>query len=249
MSSAKTIGFLLLALSVRLTCIAQFDESPKRHFKFQLEGFGVVSSYANDTRITASTQAGMGAGAGFRIDIPVSTNHKDKDLRLCAGLAIRSQGLSFDSYYFSAGYSVDFDGNLAYNHSIRITEICIPVLIRYSFSKKEESLKNSMYCTAGWELKYTLQAHTTITSNKDGTLIYDGDIDLPYEHHFLGTDVGNDIVAGVGLNHNFLPGTHALVFELNYHYGLSRNVYTGNSNSNNVLFKGSNFSFGVGLRF
>ncbi|HXC03143.1 MAG TPA: outer membrane beta-barrel protein [Bacteroidia bacterium] len=249
MPARKIIGFLILALLAGVRGFAQFDESPKRHYKFQLMGFGLISSYSNDERITANTHAGMGAGAGFRIELPVSRDHKDKDLRFCIGAEIKSQGLSFDSYYFATGYSVLFDGNLNYNHSIRITEVCLPLLIRYSFSKKEDSRRNYVYATAGWELNYTVQAHTTITSNTDGSLIYDGPIDLPYEHHFLGPNEGNDIVVGLGLNHNFLPGTHSVVYDLSYHYGLSRNIYTGDINTNNVLFKGSNFSFGIGIRF
>jgi hypothetical protein len=249
MSSPRIIGIWILTCFVAAQGFAQFDESPKRNIKYQLLGFGLISSFSNDTRITANTQAGMGAGAGLRMELPISRDHKDKDVRFCAGIEIMSEGLSFDSYYFSQGYSVLFDGNMAYNHSIRITSVCIPLLIRYSFTKKEESRKNYFYGAAGWEIKYIVQSHTTITANADGSLIYDGAIDLPFEHQFLGPFEGNDILASLGLNHNILPGKHAVVFDLSYRFGLSRNVYSGYENSNNVLFRGSNFSFGIGLRF
>ncbi len=228
--------------------MAQFEDAHKRNIKYQLIGFALVNSYANDNRITSNTQATMGAGAGFRMELPISRQHTDRDVRFAPGIEIITEGVNFDSYYFAQGYSILYDGNMAYNHSIRMTEICIPLVMRFSFTKKEESLKNYFYCTAGWELKYTLQAKTTITNTADGSQIYSGAISLPYEHQFLGSNEGNDIVVSLGLNHNLFLSKHSVVFDLGYRYGLSRTIYTGNMNSNNVLFRGSNISFGIGLR-
>ena len=206
--------------------------------------FGTISLYSNDARISSNTSPLAGYGISFRTEISIS-----KGIKLVPGLELISQGLSFDSYYFSNGYSVLFDKNFTYNHSIRTYEIGIPILFRVNLTPREDAAYHSFYFTAGWEIKYNLLAHSTITNASDGSLIYDGDIDLPYENHFMGKDVGNYIVAGLGYVHTFLPLKNAVFFDFTYRYGVSRNLYTGNQNSNYILFRNTSLSIAVGVRF
>jgi hypothetical protein len=244
---AYVYAFLLCLLLLQSRkAEAQFDKpSPLRLIKFQISAMAVISSYYNDNRITANTHSGQGLGASVKAEIPLV-----KGIKFLPGIEILTQGLSFDSYYFATGYSQIYDGNYNYNHSIRTTEIGLPLLFKVNMKLKEEVMKNNFYFTVGWEPKYNLNAHTTITKNDDGSLLYDKKIDLPYENYFFGTaDIGNYVVGGLGYNHNFLPHKYSIVFDLTYRYGLSRYVYSGNNGTNDVLFKNTNFSFSIGLRF
>jgi hypothetical protein len=240
----------LLLLAEGSACAQYVGITRLKALKYQFMAFGVISFYSNDSRITTNSKASKGYGASFKVEIPLT-----KGIRFVPGLEIMHQGLDFDSYYFAPGYSVTFDKSFDYHHTIRTTELSLPLLIKVALTKKRiDDLPNFMYATAGWEIKYNLNSHTTITQNSDGSFLYDGNIQLPYESEFLGSGVGNYIVAGLGLNHNFLPKKNSLVFELTYRYGLARTWYRGNPYadfqfSNNILYRNANLSVGVGLRF
>ncbi len=237
------LQFLFVLLSS--TSFAQFDKPGVLHkIKYQLSVLGVVSAYINDYRVTTNTSSGPGIGANFKAEIPLV-----KGIKFMPGIEALAQGVSFDSYYFSPGYSQVFDGNYSYHHEIRTSELGLPLLFKINMLLKEEVLANNIYFTVGWEPKYNLNAHTTITKDADGSLLYDGKIDLPYENYFISSEIGNYVVGGIGYNHNFLPGKHSVVFDLTYRYGLSRYVYTGYDNSNYILFKNTNISISIGYRF
>jgi hypothetical protein len=217
--------------------------SGPRPIKYQFMVFGVISAYQNDPRISSNTHSGQGLGANVRAEIPVI-----KGVKFLVGAEILTQSISFDSYYFGPGYSFKFDGNEMYNHSIRTTEVGLPLLFKVNWKKKEEVYKTNMYFLFGWEPKYTLFAHSTVTSSSDGSLVSDNNIKLPYENQFLGTNVGNYIDVGFGFNRNFLPGHKSIIFECCYRYGLSRYVYEIGQ-GHDILYLNTNFSIGLGYRF
>jgi hypothetical protein len=218
--------------------------SAPRAVKYQFMVFGVVSMYQNDLRISSNNSSGPGLGANFRAEIKII-----KGVKFVPGIEVLTQGLNFDSYYFGPGYSMKYDGNLNYNHSIRTAEIGLPLLLKFNAKKREDVFYNNLYFLAGWEPKYTFAAHATVTKADDGSLIADNNISLNYENHFLGLPViGNYIDVGGGLNHNFLPGRKTFIFEIMYRYGLSRYVYPI-GNNHDILFLNTNLTFAEGFRF
>jgi hypothetical protein len=235
---------LLVNLIQASCCFGQLNQTAKQKPKFQLMAFGVISRYQNDSRISANTHSLMGYGFSIRTELPLS-----KGVKFVPGIEVLSNGLSFDSYYFAPGNSVLFDKNFIYNHTIRCYELGIPLLIRFNLTPREDVSYHSFYFDAGWEIKYNLSVHSTILNSQDGSLVYDGDISLPYENHFLGKDIGNYVVAGLGYVRNFLPAKNSVFFDLSYRYGLSRNMYTGNMNSNYLFFRNTSVSVGIGIRF
>ncbi len=240
----KILYLIFIAVLPVVHGYGQVNQTARQKPKIDLMVFGTISLYENDPRISANTGPLAGYGISIRTELPIS-----KGIKLVTGLELISQGLKFDSYYFSNGYSVLFDKNFNYNHLIRTYEVDLPLLMRVNLTPREESAYHSFYFSAGWEIKYNLLAHSTISNSSDGSLIYDGDIDLPYENHFLGKNVGNYLVAGLGYVHTFLPLKDAVFFDFTYRYCLSRNLYTGNQNSNYLFFRNTSLSMGVGVRF
>jgi hypothetical protein len=225
---------------------AQFIQGSKKNKpRYQLMAYGALGFYSADSRVTASTSATKGYGASFRVEYPIA-----KGVKLMTGLEVMAQGVDFESYYFAPGYSTIADKSFGYQHSIRTAEVGLPILFKINTTKKSpDDLINTIYFTVGWEVKYNFQSHSTITSVSDGSLVYDGPVDLSYESEFLGHDVGNYLVGGIGLNHNFLPGNNSIVFDITYRYGVARYVYTGKQNSNLLPYRASNLSFGIGFHF
>jgi hypothetical protein len=214
-----------------------------RAVKYQFMVFGVISAYQNDLRISNSTHSSQGLGANFRAEIKLI-----KGVKFVPGIEVLTQGINFNSYYFATGYSVKYDGKLNYNHDIHTTEIGLPLLLKFNIKKKEEVFKNNFYLLIGWEPKYTLFAHATVSKIDDGSLVTDNNITLKYENQFMGPGVGSYLDAGIGFNHNFLPGHRAVIFEILYRYGLSRYVY-GIGEDHSILFLNTNLSVGLGIRF
>jgi hypothetical protein len=241
-------SILLFSLFLLLTgqAHAQFVQGSKKNKpRYQFMAYGALGFYSADSRVTGSTSAKKGYGASFRVEYPIA-----KGIKLMSGIEVMGNGVDFESYYFAPGYSTISDKSFGYQHSIRTAEVGLPILFKISTSKKSsDDLINTIYFTAGWEVKYNFQSHTTISSLNDGSLLYDGPVDLAYESEFLGHDVGNYLVGGIGLNHNFLPGNSSIVFDITYRYGVARYVYTGNQNSNLLPYRASNLSFGIGFHF
>ena len=251
MSYRNITCVLLFSFLLSAKSLAQYTEGQRKSgLKYQFGVFGVLSFYQNDSRITGNTKATKGLGAHFKVEIPIS-----KGIRFVPGIEIMTQGLDFDSYYFMPGYSITFDKQFDYHHTIRTTELNLPLLLKVALTKKKiDDIANFVYMDAGWEIKYNLVSHATISQNSDGGLLFDGPVSLPYESEFLGSGVGNYIVAGIGLNHNFLPKKSSFVFDLTYRYGIARTWYTGNNyatnaNSNSVYYRNTNLSVGLGLHF
>ena len=236
------ISFLLILIQAQ-TGFAQLNQTARQKPKFMIMFSGIISLYHNDPRITANTSPLPGYSLSVRSEFPIA-----KDLKLVTGLEIISQGLTFDSYYFAPGSSVLFDKNYIYNHNIRCNEIAIPLLIRMNLTPREEAAFHTFYVSLGWELKYNLSARSTIINSNDGSLLYDGPVSLSYENHFLNQDIGNYIVASLGYNRNLFPSKKSVFFDITYRYGLSRNLYTGNGNSNHLFFRNTNLNIGIGIR-
>jgi len=237
------IAFTALILPVGLNAQMAIPDAP-RVVKYQFMVFGVISMYQNDLRVSSNTASGPGIGANFRAEIKII-----KGVKFVPGLQILTQSLNFNSYYFAKGYSVKYDGNLNYNHAINSTEIGLPLLLKVNAHKKEDVFHNNMYLLLGWEPKFTLFAHSTVSKVDDGSLVTDNNITLNYENHFLGLpQIGNNIDFGFGINHNFLPGRKSIIFEFIYRYGLSRYVYEIGS-GHDILFSNSNINVAIGYRF
>ncbi|HTL80503.1 MAG TPA: hypothetical protein VL651_02300 [Bacteroidia bacterium] len=214
---------------------------PKYGFSYSAEG--VIPLFQTDLRHSEKAVPRPGFGAEFRVHL-----YPDSRAHIQIGMEIMSQACSFNTYYFAPGYSTIYDRSFGYTHSLRTMEFYIPILGRIGLTPNEPSARNIFYVMAGYGLKMILAANTKIV-DAEGTNIWGGPTTLVYENYFMGPQVGNVLMAGFGLDKRLGYSERFLTFECMFRYNLSRFIYYGKVNTNELLIKNMCISLQIGYRF
>ena len=205
----------------------------------------VVSLYNTNPNLMSATQATAGLGLSARAEFKINPK---STMKLLFGADYLNEGMKFDSYYFAPGYSVLFDRNFNFTHHLHISEFYIPILFKQSFTDEDKKV-NSAYISGGWAFRYLMGANYKITEKDNGATVAKGFSGMYVEHKFLTDNSGSALMIGTGMEHK-LPGMQRSVFfEIYFHYNLSRIHYSGDNNSNDILFKNNSLTISVGYEF
>lgn len=243
----KYIFLLLFLLSFTAKAVPPPTGEFLKKYGFSVAGSGVFSFFKVDTRHSEAAHMRPGFGGSFRFQIyPTSSVHVQ------FGLEILSQATRFNTYYFDNGHSQLYDLSFGYTHTLRTTELYLPLMVRVGVKGDEINQQSIFYVLGGYSPKIFLGSNTSIIENKTGKELFAGSTELDYEHQFLGAQVGNVLLAGIGLDRRLGFHEKFISFELIYRYNLSRfNYYgrIGTSNTNELLIKNSCLNLQVGYRF
>ena len=178
-----------------------------------------------------------------------------KRLNIIGGLEYYTQGFSFLGYYDLTGHTNVYNEIYAYEHTIAIQEVNVPMGVKIAFSTEEDTYFSSYY-TGGLSLRFITDSQSLIVNDSIGVTVYEGRGDVGFENNigklFNIESQGKFnafIFSGIGAQFNFRGSAKALFFEMTYRYGLSRFHYRGNNNSNDLNIKNSNLVFSFGVRF
>jgi len=225
-----------------------FKQNLGRPWKTTIEG-GMVFSFASPTGYTANYINSMSGGTGYILglteEIPIQ-----KQAYLQIGIQILSEGLSFNSYFFAPEYSFLYNGNETYNHSISMNEIQVPLLYKFLLSKPDGKLR-SIYASFGGKFRYISYTTSTVTDNNTGFLIWEQQKDV-ISLNKLFSSYGSPIFeVSLGYQRGVKKKRkRGWYMNLEYNYGLSPLVYTGdNAGSNYVLFHLNTVIFKIGKQF
>lgn len=206
--------------------------------------FGLVSQYiANDPHYTTGTESDGAYTIGLKLEIPIL-----KNADILVGGDFINENFDFLSYYFAPGYSFLYDGNMIYDHALEIDELQIPIEYKINFSQESRNIKN-LYATIGWMFRYVFYNNALITNANSGGFVWEGQNDISSAFQLFTPQGSGIIEASLGYQHNYLRTGNAWFFEIEYKYGASPFIYTGNmKGSNNVQFTLNTLSFKLGMR-
>lgn len=205
----------------------------------------VVSFYTPNTDYMSNTQNTLGLGVSCKAEFKLT---RGATLKLVVGAEYLNEGMRFDSYYFAPGYSVLYDKNFNFTHSLHISELYIPILFKQGLND-EDAKVNSVYLSGGWAFRYVIGTNYKVTEKDNGQVVQQGFSPMLVEHHFLVDNAGSALLGGLGMEHKFPGRKRSVFFESYFHFNLSRIHYAGNNNSNNVKFRNHCLSLGVGYEF
>jgi hypothetical protein len=215
----------------------------RRTFAFSYAGGPVVSFFRTDTRMSKQAKPLPGITGMFRMHFfPSSSFH------IQIGMELMSQACSFDTYYFAPGHSVFYDSSYNYNHRLRTLELYVPIMFRAGLTSNEANATSIFYLLGGYAPKVFLGS-TTDVSKVNGGGVWGGGTQLTFENWFIGNQTGNVIMAGLGLDKRIKTSEKFITFELLFRYNLSRFIYTGRIDTNELLIKNSCISLQIGYRF
>lgn len=205
----------------------------------------IVSFYTPAPYMTGASQATAGLGLSFRAEFKITPKSQ---MKILFGADYLNEGMKFDSYFFPIGTTPLYDKNFNYTHQLHISELYVPILFKQSFTDEDRNV-NSVYVSGGWAFRTMLGANYKITEKSDGNVIAKGFSPLLMEHKFLTDNSGSTLMVGMGMEHKLPAMKNAVFFEAFFHYNLSRVKYTGQNNSNKVLFRNHSLTISVGYEF
>ena len=189
------------------------------------------------------TSPRLGLGASIREEILFHPG-----LSASVGISYLHHNLYFESYYFEKGYSSIYDKRYNTYHIVKINELQLPLLLNFSFPVGGQVHPQLIYVDAGWVYRYFVSSSSNITL-KDGKELWAGNTHLKMEYPLFNNKGGSMLQAGLGYEHDHRKNGKAIFFEINYKYGLSRFLYTGNGTSNDLLIGNSFFALVIGYKF
>lgn len=218
-------------------------QQAERRVKVLLD-FGLTSQFlTNDPHYTSGIKGDGAYTLGVRLSIPIQHNAD-----IVTGIDFLHENFDFNSYFFYPGYSFLYNGDLNYNHLILMDEFQIPVLYKINFGSESRNAKN-LYMTLGWIFRYIDYNNATVSEISNGGFVWEGQNDIKFALPFLTQYSSGAIEASLGYQHNTLRNGNGWFFEIEYRYGVSPFVYSGNENgSNNVQFTLNTLSFKLGIR-
>ncbi|TND00867.1 MAG: hypothetical protein FD123_4325 [Bacteroidetes bacterium] len=234
--------FLYAAADARLPQRTPYSRMDKR-VAFSTSGMGLMSFFKTDDRHSSPANPRTGFGLNARTEFIFT-----EEFRIFTGLEFLSQACTFNTYYFATGHSTYYDKVFDYTHGLRTYEVHLPVVFRLGLMRNESDLNNAVYMLGGWAMKYQLAARSRVEKITTGEEVWKGKATLDFENWFIRPSIGNVLVGGLGLDHRFNHSDESVFFEVIYRYGLSRYIYSGNVDTNDLVIKNASLSFAVGFR-
>jgi hypothetical protein len=225
-----------------------YEENTGRPCKTSIDA-GWVIGFAGTSGYTANYVNGISAKNGYTFglieEIPV-----ERRSYIDVGIEILKDGLSFNSYFFAPGYSFLYDGTEIYNHSIDINEIQVPVLYKFPLGPIDRKYR-SIYMTFGAKFRYISYTNSTVTDNSTGYLVWEGQKDVSSLYRLFSPFGSPVFEMSLGYQRNTKKKKkRGWYMNLEYNYGLSPLVYSGNRDgSNYVVFHLNSLIFKIGKIF
>lgn len=237
------IVFTLLAVFTLQANPLSRSKKKKLQFKYRASFAPIISLYKNNADYTSSNSP----RAGINLSLRLEPNWKG-NFHVHLGFELNRYALDFDSYYFAQGYSVIYDRNFDFKHSLRYFDAQIPLLLKYSFPEEEEN-ENTFYFIGGWSLRGIFFGRTTIQQISTGEILLNKKYSSPtIEYPLLVSQLGGVLQFGFGAQRNILHSHRSVFVELLWKYPVSRIHYNGYKNSNNLYIKDSHVLVSLGVK-
>lgn len=238
---------LIVLLLLSLTAKADPPFAPQyraKRYGFSYAASGVVSFFSVDERHSEKALPRAGMGGMVRMLF-----YPSKSVHIHIGLEVMSQACAFNTYYFAPGHSQFYDRSFGYTHTLRTVEMYLPIMARIGLSPDESSARTIFYLIGGYSPKVFLSASANVVANSTGQGVWGGGTELEFENWFIAPQTGNVLIGGFGFDKRLGFSEKFVSFEFIYRYNLSRFIYNGQVNTNELLIKNSCLSLQVGYRF
>lgn len=156
-------------------------------------------------------------------------------------------GVNFKSYYFNPDTLKIYDKSFAYDYSLFIHEIDLPIQGKYLFKRADNSLF-SAYVIAGYHLRFLLPSLLKVKQN--GELVKDDSPELKFKNSIFYNKINSFVSLGIGWQKNSLSNSKGSFFvELNCRYGFSPYYFDSNYSASSLYITGTHITLQLGSRF
>ena len=193
---------LFTFFTLKLFCI-HFPPAGNRGNGYRFIFGPSIGFYNINTNHAQISSPKMSALIGFRREIRLDKQFQSFFL---FGIDYYFHGLNFKSYYFKKDSLKLYDKSFAYNYSLFIHEIDIPLQVKHSFARENNSLY-SPYLMLGYHLRFLLPANVDVTQN--GNILTNKWEELNFKHPLLSNKINCFVSASFGWQKNAINKSKA----------------------------------------
>ncbi|MGZ4089311.1 MAG: hypothetical protein ACXVNO_01235 [Bacteroidia bacterium] len=197
----------------------------------------------NKNHATSATPK-MSSIIGFRKEVRF-----DREFRafFLFGVDYFFHGLNFKSYYFKPDSLQLYDKTFPYDYSLFMHEINVPLQVKYSFTRENNSLY-SPYIMAGYHLRYLLPGKLNISQN--GNKVISEDADLTFKNPFLYNKINSFVSLTIGWQKNSINHSGSSFFiETNFRYGFSPFYFVKSYAPSSLYTSSMHLALLIGIKF
>jgi hypothetical protein len=208
-------------------------------------GFGpAVGFYKINTNHAQAPSRRMSALIGFKKEVRCDNQHK---VFFLFGADYFFHGVNFKSYYFDQDTLQLYDKSFAYDYSLFMQEIQIPLQAKFSFNRESNNLF-SPYVMIGYHLRFLLPANVRVSN--EGNQVSKKDENLKFRNKLFVEQMNSCISLTAGWQKNTINNSKSGFFiELNYRYGFSQYYFKTNYAANSLFMNSSHLVLQLGLKF
>lgn len=236
---------LLVALLFVATIVCAITTTPSRGSGsgtriFFGPAYGIYAVNKNHAKDPAPK---MSALVGFRKELHIDREYKTFFL---FGADYFFHGLNYKSYYFKPDSLQLYDKSFAYDYSLFIHEVNVPLQVKYSFTRENNSMF-SPYVMVGYHLRYLLPGILNITQN--GSNVKSDKADLVFKNPFIDKHINSFVSVTAGWQKNSFNSSRSSFFiELNFRYGFSPYYFQKSYAPASLYTNGMHLSLMIGLK-
>lgn len=204
----------------------------------------VVSLYTINTKHAINPQQKMSALFGFKRE-----QRLDREYRsfLLIGIDYSLQGINFDSYYFSPDTLQLYDKSFAFQYSLYMHELSLPIQFKYLMKRADNSLFSS-YVIAGYHLKYLLPANLKVSQY--GNEILTDQVEMKYRTVFPVEQLSSALSVGFGWQKNSINSSKGNFFaELSVRFNFTSFYFETPYSASSLYMNATQLFFLIGLKF
>lgn len=234
--------FYLILFSFNLLLAKPPKSVNGQGFRF---GFGpCLGFYKINTNHAQSPSSRMSACVNFKKEIRCDKQHK---VFFLFGAEYFFHGINFKSYYFDQDTLQLYDKSFAYDYSLFMQEIQVPLQMKFSFNRENNTLF-SPYVALGYHLRILLPASVTV--KQDGNQVLKTNEDVLFKNKVMSDRLNSFVSVTAGWQKNTINNSRSGIFvELSYRQGFSSYYFHSVYAANSLWINSSHLSLQVGLKF
>jgi hypothetical protein len=203
-----------------------------------------IGIYSINTHHAQNPIPKMSAMAGFKKEIRCDKRFKTF---FVFGFDYFFHGLGFKSYYFPPGTIHLYDKSFGYKYDLFIQELDVPIQIKYSFTRENNSLY-SPYVMIGYHPRFMLPARVTVS--QEGNAVSNRMEKMNFRNPLINPNMNAFLSATFGLQKNTINNSHTGFFiEASVRYGFSQYYFSADYAPSSLYINALHLSLLLGFKF
>jgi len=204
----------------------------------------VISFYKINKNHASGVAQRMSGIISMKEEFRLNSSHT---MFLSIGAEYFIHGLKFSSYYFKPDSLQLYDGEMKYAYNLYMHELDIPIQLRISFKKENNSIF-APYLVMGYHLRTFLLSNVKV--KQEGEQVIKKESDIRFKNPLFSNKLNPFVSLSLGIQTN-KPNTNKLGYfaEIGFRFGFSPYLLKETFTPSSLYLNGNHLSVGLGIKF